>query len=131
MRPVIGDQLRLPMVWCQMGSCIARHLDPQALGEADVRARAIAGGWRVDGLGRLACPACQQTSPHFWPTHAVVIWDRDAATAATAAADRAAAASPDGQRPGGRARSGAAPLAAVPAQLPPWDGLRIRGRHRR
>jgi len=127
-RPVIGDQLRLPMVWCQMGACIARHRDPQALGEADIRARAIAAGWRVDTLGQLACPACQQASPHFWPTHGLVIWHRDAATTA---ATRLAEASRDGQRPGGRTRPGAAPLAALPAQVPPRDGLRIRGRHHR
>jgi hypothetical protein len=127
-RPVIGDQLRLPMVWCQMGSCIARHFDPQALGEADIRARAIAAGWRVDALGRLACPGCQQTSPHFWPTHAVVAWDRNAATAGAA---RLAAASPDGQRPGGRTRAGAVPPAPLPARVPAWGGLRTRGRHHR
>jgi hypothetical protein len=113
------------MVWCQMGSCIARHLDPQALGEADIRARAIAAGWRVDALGRLACPACQQTSPHFWPAHGLVIWNRDAATARLAAAGR------DDQRSGRRIRAGAAPLAALPAQFAASDGLRMRGRHRR
>src|SRR5258707_7061416 len=124
-RAVIGDQLRLPVVWCQMGSCIARHFEPQALGEADIRARAIAAGWRVDALGRLACPGGQQTSPHFWPARAVVARDRDAATAG---APRLAAASRDSQRPGGRTRAGAAPLAALPARVQAWGGLRTRGR---
>ena len=47
-------------MWCEMGSCISWHADPAALGEADTRARAIAAGWRIDALGRLACPQCQQ-----------------------------------------------------------------------
>src|SRR5258708_3254348 len=106
-RPLIRDQLRVPVVWCQMGSCIAGHLEPQALGEADIRARAIAAGWRVDALGRLACPGCQQTSPHFWPARAVVARDRNAATA------------------------GAAPLAALPARVQAWGGVRTPRLHRR
>ena len=43
-RAVIGDQLRMPIMWCEMGSCISWHADPAALGEADTRARAIAAG---------------------------------------------------------------------------------------
>ena len=61
-------------MWCEMGSCITWYTDPAALGEADTRARAIAAGWRIDGLGRLACPACQQTDPLLLdglPGHAV------------------------------------------------------------
>ena len=46
-------------MWCEMGSCISRHADPAALGEADARVRAIKAGWRIDALGRLACPRCQ------------------------------------------------------------------------
>ncbi len=78
-RAAIGDQLRIPIMWCEMGSCISHHADPAALGEADVRARAISAGWRVDALGRLACPKCQQSGPSFWATHPVALWDRDAA----------------------------------------------------
>ena len=70
-RAVIGDELRMPIVWCEMGSCIARHTDPAALGEADIHARAIAAGWRVDALGRLACPGCQQRDGGFRTTHPV------------------------------------------------------------
>ena len=55
-RAVIGDQLRMPVMRCEMGSCISWHADPAALGEADTRARAIGAGWRIDALGRLACP---------------------------------------------------------------------------
>jgi hypothetical protein len=76
---VIGDQLRMPIMWCEMGSCISWHADPAALGEADARARAIDVGWRVDALGRLACPRCQQTASGFRVSRPVVLWDRSAA----------------------------------------------------
>jgi hypothetical protein len=75
-RAVIGDELRIPIMWCEMGSCIAWYTDPAALGEADTRARAIAAGWRIDALGRLACPTCQQTDPCFWTACPVMPWDR-------------------------------------------------------
>lgn len=78
-RAVIGDQIRKAVLWCQMGSCIAWHADPAALGEADNRARAIAAGWREDALRRIACPACLQTSPQFRATHPVVPWNRERA----------------------------------------------------
>lgn len=87
-RPVIGDELRMPIMWCEMGSCISWCSDPEALGEADARARAISAGWRVDALGRLACPRCQQTDPRFWATSQVVLWDRYTAVARAAAACR-------------------------------------------
>lgn len=80
-RAAIGDQLRKPIAWCEMGSCISCHADPAALGEADIRARAISVGWRVDALGRLACPQCQQGGPVFWASHPVALWDRDTAIA--------------------------------------------------
>ena len=80
-RAVIGDQLRMPIMWCEMGSCISWHSDPAALGEADIRGRAIAAGWRVDALGRLACPRCQQSDGRFWATHPVRLSARDTATA--------------------------------------------------
>ena len=83
-RAVIGDQLRVPIMWCEMGSCISWHADPAALGEADTRARAIEAGWRIDALGRLACPRCQQNDPGFWASHPVVPWDRYIAIARTA-----------------------------------------------
>ena len=85
-RATIGDQLRLPAAWCEMGSCIGRHADPAALGEADARARAISAGWRVDALGRLACPRCQQTSTGFRSSRPVTLWDRDTALATAALA---------------------------------------------
>jgi hypothetical protein len=83
-RAVIGDQLRMPIMWCEMGSCISWHADPAALGEADTRARAIGAGWRIDALGRLACPRCQQTDPGYWAAGRVVPWDRSMAIARTA-----------------------------------------------
>jgi hypothetical protein len=83
-RAVIGDQLRMPIMWCEMGWCISWYTDPDALGEADTRARAICAGWRIDALGRLACPRCQQTDPCFWASRPVVPWDRYMAIARAA-----------------------------------------------
>jgi len=81
---VIGDQLRIPIAWCEMLQCISHHSSPAALGEADVRASAIAAGWRYDRLERLTCPQCLQSNPWFWPAHPVVPWDREKATAMVA-----------------------------------------------
>ena len=67
-RAVIGDEIRIPIMWCEFGSCIARYTHSGALGERDLRARALAAGWRYDALGRLACPDCAQHNPAFWPT---------------------------------------------------------------
>jgi hypothetical protein len=80
----------MPIMWCEMGSCISWHADPAALGEGDARARAIGAGWRIDAFGRLACPRCQQTEPGFRASRPVVRWDRYAAiaTAARIAAGR-------------------------------------------
>ena len=75
----IGDQLRIPIAWCEMGSCISHHADRAALGEADIRARAVLVGWCVDALGRLACPRCQQNGAGFRASRPVALWDRDAA----------------------------------------------------
>jgi hypothetical protein len=87
---LIGDELRTPMVWCELdpGHCVSWHADRAALGVADVRARAIAAGWRIDALGRLTCPQCQQRSTTFRATQQVVLWDR--AYALTMAAREAA-----------------------------------------
>lgn len=73
-RAVIGNELRLPAVWCEFGTCIERFSHPDALGMRDVRARAAAAGWRQDAFGRLACPRCQQADPAFRATQAVVPW---------------------------------------------------------
>jgi hypothetical protein len=77
-RALIGDELRTPTVWCELdaGHCISWHADREALGVADVRARAIAAGWRIDAMGRLTCPQCQQHSTLFRATHQVVLWNR-------------------------------------------------------
>jgi hypothetical protein len=96
-RALIGDELRTPTAWCEMSSCISWHADRSALGEADIRARAIGAGWRIDALGRLACPRCQQTSASFRATRPVVPWDR--ATAIMMAARATAR----GTHPGGPA----------------------------
>jgi hypothetical protein len=118
-RAVIGDELRIPIMWCEMGACISRYSYPAALGEADVRARAIGAGWRVDALGRLACPRCQQTDGRFWATHPVRLHDRD--TAVTLTALMAAALREDVATADGRAEADLIPrteraLVPLPAQ---------------
>jgi hypothetical protein len=131
-RAAIGDELRIPLAWCEMGSCITHYADPAALGEADIRTRAIASGWRADALGRLACPQCQQGDSWFWTAHPVALWDRDTAVAMTtlmaaavrkiAGADGAAGmerGAPPGSEPRpplGRERP--APLGAEPGAIP-------------
>jgi len=63
-------------MWCQFGVCIARYTHRGALGERDLRARALTVGWRYDALGRLACPDCAQHDPAFWPTRAPAPFSR-------------------------------------------------------
>jgi hypothetical protein len=110
LRAVIGDQLRPPIMRCEMGSCISWHADPAALGEADTRARAIGAGWRIDALGRLACPRCQQTNPRFWASRPVVPSDRHGAIARAARAAVPGDRTADGAATGtGRAASGYPP----------------------
>jgi hypothetical protein len=67
-RPVIGDELRIPIMWCEFGTCIERYTHADALGEQDLRSRALAAGWCYDLLGRLACPSCVQHDESFWMT---------------------------------------------------------------
>ena len=155
-RAAIGDELRIPLAWCEMGSCISHYTDPAALGEADIRTRAIAAGWRVDALGRLACPQCQQGDALFWTAHPVALWDRDRAVAMTAlmAAAMRQMAGADGAAGMGRStslrRQASAPLgreraaalgglpgsvpgqerAAVPGPRPEMARQPGRGRHR-
>jgi hypothetical protein len=78
-RAVLGDRIRRPTAWCEMAACISRYEDPAALGEADIRARALAAGWRHDAVGRLVCPYCQQRNPGLWPACPVVPQERTAA----------------------------------------------------
>ena len=111
---MIGDQLRIPITWCEMGSCISWHADPAALGEADNRARAIRAGWRIDALARMACPRCQQTAVGFRASRPLVLWDRY--TAITMAARTAAVRGDDtaGSAAWGNRRAPAARPAAIP-----------------
>jgi hypothetical protein len=83
-RAVIGDQLRLPIMWCEMRSCVSWFAHPAALGEADIRARAIDAGWRVDAVGLMVCPQCVQTALDFQSPLPVVLWDREEAMAMSA-----------------------------------------------
>lgn len=78
-RAVLGDRIRRPAAWCEMPACISRYEDPAALGEADIRARALAAGWRHDAVGRLVCPYCQQRNPGLWPACPVVPHEHAAA----------------------------------------------------
>ena len=125
-RAVIGDQLRMPIMWCEMGSCVSWHADPAALGEADTRARAIGAGWRIDALGRLACPRCQQTDPGYWAARRVVPWDRSMAIAGTARLPAVPGAVP----PAAPHCAAAVTPAALPAATPrpagrSWNGTTI------
>ena len=63
---IIGDELRIPILWCDFGSCVERYTHSDALGERDLRHRALTAGWRYDLLGRLACPSCVQHDATFW-----------------------------------------------------------------
>jgi hypothetical protein len=65
MRAIIGDEVRVPILWCEFGTCIARYTSREVIGERDLRARALAVGWRYDTLGRLACPSCVRHDPSF------------------------------------------------------------------
>jgi hypothetical protein len=65
-RAIIGDELRIPILWCEFGTCVAYYTHADALGERDLRGRAQSAGWCYDLLGRLACPACVQHDPTFW-----------------------------------------------------------------
>jgi hypothetical protein len=67
MRGIIGDAFRMPALWCEFGNCIGRYTSHDALGERDLRARALAAGWRYDPIGRLACPSCAPQDPAFRP----------------------------------------------------------------
>jgi len=134
-RAAIGDELRMPLAWCEMGSCISHYEDPAALGEADIRARAIEAGWRVDALGRLACPQCHQGDCWFWTAHPVALWDRDRAVAMTAlmaaaTRQRAGADGAAGMQRGASLRRHASAPAAVPGPRPEMTRQSGRGRHR-
>jgi hypothetical protein len=127
-RAVIGNELHMPIVWCEMGSCISHHTNPAALGEADIRARALRAGWRLDRLGRLACVDCLQSNSWFRTAYPVVLWDRE--MAATAVSMMAARLCEDGAGCSTAGMLAAAnPTAESVTSVPagPW----MRGRHRK
>jgi hypothetical protein len=70
-RAVLGDRIRRPTAWCEMAACISRYDDLAALGEADIRDRALGAGWRHDAAGRLVCPYCQRHRPGLWAAYPV------------------------------------------------------------
>ena len=127
-RAVIGDELRIPMAWCELGSCISHYTDPAARGEADIRTRALRAGWSFDRFGRLACADCQQSDPRFRAAYPVVLWDRRAAV--TRAAMMATSLRDDDANGG----TSAAPPPVIPAVASvagPPAGQRAGGRHRK
>jgi hypothetical protein len=126
-RAVIGDELHVPIAWCEMGSCISHYTDPAALGEADIRIRALRAGWRLDRFGRLACWDCLQSNSWFRSTQPVVLWDRD--LAATAVSTMAARLREDGADCGTAEESSVIPAveSVTSAQAGQWS----RGRHRK
>ena len=65
MHAVIGDEIRLPTLWCEFGCCIERYTHAEATSERDLRGRALEAGWRYDAFGRLACPTCVTDDPGF------------------------------------------------------------------
>jgi len=136
-RAVIGNELRIPVVWCEFGSCIGRYADAAALGQSDVTASAIAIGWRRDSLGRLACPACVQHDPTFTSVYPLVPRG-PAVTAADQAANPAheeASADEDVAFPADWAvisspRLKLAAMADTASGKPGWFRHRDGGRHR-
>jgi hypothetical protein len=128
-RSVIGDEIRVPVAWCDMAGCGAAFADPAALGEADNRARAVVAGWTMDALGRLVCSVCRQhhhAAPVWW------VFSRDPGVIDDHRDDHRVAngsALPDGGpgRPGSQGNPGSAVQSAV-ASLPAALG---QGRHQR
>ena len=127
-RAVIGDELRKPIAWCEMGSCISYCTDPEAFGEADIRIRALRAGWRFDRFGRLACVDCQRRDPWYRTCYPVVLWDRQAAVSTVAT--MAARPRHDGSH-GGTAAAPSALAPTVDALAGPPASQGIGGRHRK
>ena len=123
-RAVIGDALRIPVLWCQFGTCIGRFTHADALGEADVRRKGVAVGWRQDAFGRWACPGCVQRDATFRVVYPLV-----PARHADQAADRprAAPSAWDSVEPP-RIRLAVA-VQREPGKVSRW-GHRDAGRHR-
>jgi hypothetical protein len=115
-RCVIGDQIRVPAARCDMAGCGSGFADPAALGEAHIRASALAAGWGQDAFGRLVCPPCRQRY-RVAPAPPELRWQPDSA-AEHPTADGAAG-------PGGGMRPSVRSIAA--GWYRPLNG----GRHRR
>ena len=89
-------------------------------------APARSSGWRIDGLGRLACPRCQQSDPGFRASRPVAVRDRDMALANTVPIP---AVPGDGTARAPRCEA-AMTRAALPAAIPrpagrTWNGTTI------
>jgi hypothetical protein len=132
-RALIGNALRIPLVWCQFGSCIARFTDPAALGESDIQSRAVAAGWRRDALGRLACPECVQREPMFMVTYPLVqSWARTDVSAAPgpSTGEVAPATSPSAWDTAESPRMNLAVMGQSEPERLAWWRRREAGRHR-
>lgn len=66
MRAIIGDEIRVPILWCEIGNCVERYVGIDTFGEWHLRQRALSAGWRYSATGRLACPACAREDSAFW-----------------------------------------------------------------
>jgi hypothetical protein len=116
-RAVLGDQIRRPTAWCEMAACISRYEDPAALGEADIRGRALAAGWQHDHVGRLLCPYCQWRRPRLQAAYPVAGQDNPPALQQT------------GHAQAGRISAVRAALSAAHRRLPGGQDLRPRWPH--
>jgi hypothetical protein len=116
-RAVLGDQIRRPTAWCEMAACISRYEDPAALGEADIRGRALAAGWQHDHVGRLLCPYCQWRRPRLQAAYPVAGQDNPPALQQT------------GHAQAGRISAVRAALSAWHRRLPGGQDLRPRWPH--
>jgi hypothetical protein len=98
-----------------MAACISRYDDSAAIGEADIRARALGAGWRHDTAGRLICPYCQRRRPGSRAASPVAWQDN-----------------PPGRGPGrqtGHSRAGG--ISAVWLTLPAWHRQLLGGKNLR
>ena len=78
-RAVIGDELRIPVMWCEMGACISWHADPAALGEGDFarpRDRRGLAHRRLRPSGLPKVPAGRPELPGLPPSRRVGPWHR-------------------------------------------------------
>ena len=139
-RAAIGDQLRIPIMWGEMGRPGSPGMPiPQRSARRTTAPGPSGAGGRIDALGRIACPRCQQTAVDFrasarsrrgtgtrlspWPPGP----PPGAATAPLEALDGETVATlPPGQRPSPRQPAGARTAPCTPAASTVAAGLQTR-----